>query len=86
MVHQSWHFRTGAGLGAIRAELLQRTCFNIFHQLYSFGIGKYGQRFTWPNNASLKAWFAYYDASLWYYARSTLETDESKNTFIANWH
>ena len=56
-LHQAWMFITRSGLGQIRKSMTQHTCFNEFHQLFSFGIRMYGQKFTWPSNTSLMQMF-----------------------------
>ena len=66
--------------------MFQYTCFNIFHQLYNFGRGRYGQHFVWPNNQSLNDLFEYYEDTLWYYAGSTFQAEVERQNFIIGWH
>ena len=56
-LRQAWMFITRSGLEQIRKSMTQHTCFNEFHQLFSFGIRMYGQKFTWPSNTSLMQMF-----------------------------
>ena len=65
--------------------MLQYTCFNIFHQLYFFVVGTYGQRLAWPNIISLIPFFEYYEANLWYWAGAALQNEERQNGFIDGW-
>ena len=46
----------------------------------------YGHNFIGPNNQYLKDLFEYYEDALWYYAGSTLQTEEEMKNLIHGWH
>ena len=56
------------------------------YQLYSFGIGKFGLHYKWPDLSSLASLFEANEPNLWYWASASLPTEDIENDFIDGWY
>ena len=71
-------------------KVLKQSVQNLFHtnvstfcyQLYIFGVGLYGQRYTWPDHSSSGSVFQSYEPSLRYWVGSSLPTTDLQNNCV----
>ena len=64
---------------------MDRTVFNVDHQLFSFGIGRFGTVFTTPSMLSLGVLAQMHTEELWLLVGGTRSTEEERDDFIQEW-